>query len=47
MVAQASDPERLARADVVVDNAGTLEELEKAVRHGLEGIGRDLRGRPI
>lgn len=43
MAAQATREERLAVADVVIDNDGPLEELEPQVRKVWEGLG-DLTG---
>jgi dephospho-CoA kinase len=44
MAAQTSDDARLARADHVVNNDGTLDELRRAVRELLADLGRDSAG---
>jgi dephospho-CoA kinase len=45
MAAQASDEERAARADVVLVNDGSLEELARRVDAMLRELGRDAAGR--
>ena len=41
MRAQADDEEKRSRADVVVDNGGTLEDLDAALSAALRELGRD------
>jgi dephospho-CoA kinase len=42
MAAQIDDARRIARADVVVENAGSPEDLERAVERALAALGRPL-----
>ena len=41
MAAQTDDAERIARADVVVDNGGARTALDGAVERALRDLGRD------
>ena len=43
MAAQASRDQRLAIADIVIDNSGTLEDLDRRVRRGLGRAARPGR----